>query len=149
MKKIALFVMVIALAVAGMSFAQGKTDFSGKWALDAAKSDQGGGGRGMGTGPMTIKQTDAEVAVTRETPNGEMTSTYKLDGAEHEIAMGQMTAKATAKMDGGKLVIKTVRETPNGTMETTATYSLSADGKEMTQVTVSARGERKAVYTKQ
>jgi hypothetical protein len=34
-------------------------------------------------------------------------------------------------------------------METTATYSLSADGKELTVVTASARGERKAVYTKQ
>ena len=78
-----------------------------------------------------------------------MTTAYKLDGTEHEITMGQGTAKATAKVDGAKVVIKSVRETPNGTMETTSTYSLSADGKELTVVSASARGERKMVYTKQ
>jgi hypothetical protein len=151
MKRLALFAMVMALAVAGLAYAQAKADFSGSWALDAAKSDQagGGGGRGMGAGPMTIKQTATDFSITRQGPNGEMTTAYKLDGTEHEITMGQGTAKATAKVDGAKVVIKTVRETPNGTMESTATYSLSADGKEMTVVNASARGERKMVYTKQ
>jgi hypothetical protein len=65
------------------------------------------------------------------------------------VTMGQRQGKATAKIDAGKLVIKTAFETPNGTMEQTATYSLSADGKELTVVNVSARGERKMVYTKQ
>jgi hypothetical protein len=150
MKRLVLFAMVMALAVAGMAYAQAKPDFSGTWALDTAKSDQmagpggGGGGRGMG-GPMTIKQTATELSITR----GENTQTYKLDGTENTITMGQATAKATAKVDGGKVVIKTVRETPNGTMESTATYSLSADGKELTVVNASARGERKMVYNKQ
>lgn len=147
MKRLALFVTVIALAMAGVAFAQAKPDFSGTWTLDTAKSDQmggGGGGRGMG-GPMTIKQTATELAVTR----GENTTTYKLDGTESTISMGQMQGKATAKFDGSKLVIKTTMETPNGTRETTATYSLSADGKEMTVVSATARGERKMVYTKQ
>ena len=36
-----------------------------------------------------------------------MTTVYKLDGSESEITMGQMTAKATAKWDGSKLVITT------------------------------------------
>jgi len=149
MRKVALFVAVLALAVSAVAFAQAKPDFSGTWALDATKSDQmggGGGGRGPGgAGPMTIKHTATELAVTR----GENTTTYKLDGTEQTLTMGQGTAKATAKMDAGKIVIKTVRETPNGAMETTATYSLSADGKEMTVVSASQRGERKMVYTKQ
>jgi hypothetical protein len=34
-------------------------------------------------------------------------------------------------------------------METTATWSLSADGKELTILRVTARGERSTVYTKQ
>jgi len=148
MKKVALFVAVLALAVSAVAFAQAKPDFSGPWALDATKSDQmgGGGGRGPGgAGPMTIKHTATELAVTR----GENTTTYKLDGTEHEVAMGQRTGKATAKVDAGKVVIKTVFETPNGSMEQTATYSLSADGKELTVVSASQRGERKMVYTKQ
>lgn len=149
MKRLVLFVAVIALAVAGVAFAQAKPDFSGTWTLDTAKSDQmggpgGGGGRGMG-GPMTIKQTATELSVTR----GENTTTYKLDGSENTVSMGQMQGKATAKLDGSKLVIKTTMETPNGTRETTATYSLSADGKELTVVSATARGERKMVYTKQ
>jgi hypothetical protein len=147
MRKVALFVAVLALAVSAVAFAQAKPDFSGTWALDATKSDQGGGGgRGPGgAGPMTVKHTATELAVTR----GENTTTYKLDGTEQTLTMGQATVKATAKMDAGKIVIKTVRETPNGPMETTATYSLSADGKEMTVVNASQRGERKMVYTKQ
>jgi hypothetical protein len=40
-------------------------------------------------------------------------------------------------------------EGPNGATETTATWSLSADGRELTIVSASARGERTMVYTKQ
>ena len=148
MRKVALFAVVFALAVTTVAFAQAKPDFSGTWALDATKSDQmgGGGGRGPGAaGPMTIKHTATEFAVTR----GQNTTTYKLDGIEQTVAMGQRTGKATAKVDAGKVVIKTVFEGPNGTMESTSTYSLSPDGKEMTVVNSSQRGERKMVYTKQ
>lgn len=151
MKRLTLFVAVIALTVAGLAYAQAKPDFSGTWTLDASKSDQmggpgGGGGRGPGMGgPMTIKQTEAELQITR----GPMTQTYKLDGSESVNAMGQMQAKSVAKVDGDKLVVKTTRETPGGPMETTATYSLGADGKELTVVTSTPRGERKMVYTRQ
>jgi hypothetical protein len=148
MKKVALFAIVLALAVAGLTFAQAKPDFSGTWApkVDAnAAPPAGGGGRGGGMGPMTIKQTAAEMTITR----GQNNLTYKLDGTEsvNQGRGGEM--KSTAKFDGAKLVIKTSMESPNGAMETTATYSLSADGKELTVVTASARGERTAVYTKQ
>ena len=150
MRKVTLFAVVVAMAVAAVAFAQAKPDFSGTWALDASKSTRpggGGGGRGPGgAGPMTIKHTATEFAVTR----GENTTTYKLDGTPTEITGGRGgAAKATAKVDGDKVVIKTVRETPNGPMETTATYSLSADGKELTVVNASQRGEFKMVYTKQ
>src|SRR5665647_936168 len=90
MKKIALFVMVMALAVAGLSFAQAKPDFSGKWLLDTAKSDpmggRGGGGAVPATpatpAPMTVKQTATDL--TQEVVRGEntMTTVFKLDGTE-------------------------------------------------------------------
>ena len=66
----------------------------------------GGGGRGM-AGPMTVKQTADSLTVERQGRNGAMSMVYKLDGSESEITMGQMTAKATAKWDGSKLVITT------------------------------------------
>ncbi|HEX7484775.1 MAG TPA: hypothetical protein VF332_01380 [Vicinamibacterales bacterium] len=154
MKKIALLVMVMALAVAGLSFAQANPNFSGSW---APKVDQaapappaGGGGRGGGmAGPMTVKQTPTEL--TQEVVRGEntMTTVYKLDGTETVNKTQRGESKSTAKFDGAKLVIKTVSEGPNGAMETTATWSLSADGKELSIVRTTQRGESKQVYTKQ
>jgi hypothetical protein len=118
--------LVVALAVAG--YAQ-KPDFSGTWtpepAADAAAAPAGGGGggRGMG-GPMTVTQSATELKIERQGRNGAQTTTYKLDGSESDVQMGQMTAKASAKWDGSKLVITT--KTDQG--ESTQTWSL-ADGK--------------------
>ena len=92
------------LAVATMAFAQ-KPDFSGTWTPDAAAAPAGtagaapagapaggggqmGGGRGM-AGPMTVKQTADTLTIEREGRNGTMTTSYKLDGSETEVAMGQ------------------------------------------------------------
>ena len=117
--------LVVALAVAG--YAQ-KTDFSGTWtpepAADAAAAAGGGGGGRGGGGPMTVKQTATELTVERTTGRGPVTTVYKLDGSETEVAMGQMTAKVSAKWDGAKLVI--TQKTEQG--ESTQTWSL-ADGK--------------------
>jgi len=153
MKKIALLVLVMALAVAGSSFAQAKADFSGKWApkVDAnAAPPAGGGGRGgMGGGPMTVKQTATELTTERTMGENTMSTSYKLDGTETVNKTQRGESKSTAKFDGAKLVIKTTAEGPNGPTETTQTWSLSADGKELTIVQASARGDRTTVYTKQ
>jgi len=137
-------VLVVALAVAG--YAQ-KPDFSGTWTPDqdaaaAATSGGGGGGGGRGGGPMTIKQTADTLSIESQGRNGAMTRTYKLDGSETEITMGQMTAKASAKWDGSKLVITT--KTDNG--EQTTTYSL-VDGKLNVDGT-GGRGPSHRVYKK-
>lgn len=139
-------VLVVALAVAG--YAQ-KPDFSGTWTpdVDAAAAPAtppaggGGGGRGMG-GPMTVKQTATELVVERTTGRGPQSTTYKLDGSETDVAMGQMTAKVTAKFDGNKLVI--TQKTEQG--ESTQTWSL-ADGK-LTIERTGGRGPSKTVYKK-
>jgi hypothetical protein len=154
MKKIALLVVVLAVAIAGLAVAQGKPDFSGKWAPKVdpnAAPPAGGGGRGggMGGGPMTITQTAAELKMERTMGENTMVTIYKLDGTESVNKTQRGESKSTAKFDGGKLLIKTVAEGPNGPTETTATWSLSADGKELTMVTTTARGERTMTYTKQ
>lgn len=137
-------VLVVALAVAG--YAQ-KPDFSGTWTPDvdpaaAAPAGGGGGGRGGG-GPMTVKQTATELSVERQGRGGTpTTTTYKLDGSETEVTMGQMTAKVSAKIDGNKLVI--TQKTENG--ESTQTWSL-ADGK-LTIERTGGRGPSKTVYKK-
>jgi hypothetical protein len=137
-------VIVVALAVAG--FAQ-KPDFSGTWTPEpnpaaAAGGGGGGGGRGMGGGPMTVKQTATELSVERQGRNGPQTTTYKLDGSESEVQMGQMTAKVSAKFDGNKLVITT--KTDQG--EQTQTWSL--DGGKLTIARTGGRGPSSTTYTK-
>jgi hypothetical protein len=114
--------LVVALAAAG--YAQ-NPDFSGTWTPDPAPDAAagGGGGRGMG-GPMTVTQTATELKIERQGPNGAVTQVYKLDGTETDLQMGQMTAKVSAKWDGGKLVI--TQKSERG--ESTQTWSL-ADGK--------------------
>ena len=135
------------LAVATLAFAQAKTDFSGSWAPEVdpaapAPTGGGGGGRGMGGGPMTVKQTATELTIEREGPNGAISQVYKLDGSESKISMGQMEATATAKFDGGKLVITTKSERG----EQTQTWSLA--GGVLTIEGTGGRGPTKRVYKK-
>jgi hypothetical protein len=132
---------VLAVALAVVGYAQ-KPDFSGTWTPDEAAAAPGGapaggggggGGRGM-AGPITVKQTADSLTVERQGRNGAMSTGYKLDGSESEITMGQMTAKATAKWDGSKLVITT--KTDMG--ENTQTWSL--DGSTLTIDRTGGRG---------
>jgi hypothetical protein len=133
-------VFVVALAITG--YAQ-KPDFSGTWTPDVAADAGGGmgGGRGM-AGPMTVKQTADSITIEREGRQGTMSQTYKLDGSETDITMGQMTAKASAKWDGNNLVIST--KTERG--EQTQTWSM-ADGK-LTVERTGGRGTSKMTYKK-
>ena len=146
------------LAVATMAFAQ-KPDFSGTWTPDPAANAApaptagggapgggggamgGGGGRGM-AGPMTVKQTADSITVETEGRNSPQSSTYKLDGSEQEVQMGQMTAKVSAKMSGNNLVITT--KTDQG--EQTQTWSLA--GSTLTVERTGGRGPSKTVYKK-
>jgi hypothetical protein len=140
--------MVAALAVALVmsTYAQKKPDFSGSWKLDPEASGMtGGGAPGGGRGgmaAMTVKQTDDALTVESEGRQGPVTRTYKLDGSETEVTMGQMTAKVSAKWNGDKLVITT--KTDNG--EQTATWSV--DGSTLTIESTGGRGPSKRVYKK-
>ena len=157
MKHLSLLTLALVVVCAVGLSAQG-TNFSGSWALDEAKSQMPqmgnrGGGRGAG-GPMTIKQTATELTIERAGMGGQtMTTVYKLDGSETVTTTGRGEQKSTCKWDGGKLVVKTVADFQGNTMETTAVYSLSADGKVLTVETtrMTPNGEMKStmVYNKQ
>jgi hypothetical protein len=131
------------LAVATVAYAQ-KPDFSGTWTPDqaAAAGGGGGGGRGFMAGPMTVKQAGDTLTIDREGPNGKITQSYKLDGTETDIQMGQMSAKASAKWDGNKLVITTKSERG----ENSQTWSL--DNGVLTIERSSQRGTSKTTYKK-
>ena len=135
------------LAVATVAWAQ-KPDFSGNWTPEApaAGAPPAGGGAGQrgggGGGPMTVKQTADTLTVERQGRQGAMTTAYKLDGSETDITMGQMTAKASAKWDGNKLVITTKSERG----EQTQTWSL--EGGLLTIERTGGQGTSKTVYKK-
>jgi len=129
------------LVLATAASAQDRPDFSGKWTPDAEKSAAanpgmpggGGGGRGMGRGmgmmmgPMTLT-LDANTLITeRETPNGSMKITYKLDGSEQQVQMGQGTATAKARWEGNTIVIETTRAFNGNSFTTKSVYAIEGD----------------------
>jgi hypothetical protein len=122
---------LVALPATG--WAQAKTNFSGSWTFDQAKSDPpamqgrrggGGGGRGGGGGvptSLTISQTPAEITIERAMgPAGTTSAVYKLDGSESTNALGDVfLSRSKVSWDGPNLVITTVKsqgQGPNGMM---------------------------------
>jgi hypothetical protein len=167
---------LLALPSAGLT--QAKTDFSGTWTFEQAKSDpppargrggRGGGGRGGGgTVPasLTITQTPSQITIDRAMPASPMapatttSAVYKLDGSESTNALGDVfLSRSKVSWDGPKLVITTAKDLglgPNGQMSEDLKEIFSLDGGVLS-VTTTARNTpspagseqtRKLVYTK-
>jgi hypothetical protein len=136
-------VAAAVLSVATLAFAQAKPDFSGTWTPDVpADAAAGvGGGRGMG-GPLTVKHTADTLTVERTTGRGPVSTTYKLDGSEQKVTMGQNEAVVTAKWDGNKLVIN------QKVGENTSTQTWSLDGGVLTIDRTGGRGPSTTKYKK-
>jgi hypothetical protein len=162
---------LVALPAAG--WAQAKTNFSGSWTYDQAKSDPppaqgrrggGAGGRGGAGGvatSLTITQTPSEISIERSMgPAGTTSAVYKIDGSESTNALGDVfLSRSKVSWDGPKLVITTVKDMgqgPNGMMSEDLKEVYSLDGGMLTVIatthnTPSTPGgdrTRKLVYTK-
>ncbi|MFN2481894.1 MAG: hypothetical protein ABR554_10550 [Pyrinomonadaceae bacterium] len=158
------FVLFAAVAAAAA-----KPNYAGTWVLDASKSEGIGGPQGAPAAEetMTVTQDGDKITVVRKIKGqqGErvINDAYTADGKEGEFTMrmrgnetkGKRTSKWSA--DGSVLEVrdKASIDTPNGamTMESTAKWTLSADGKALTieGTRTTQRGEMKSkrVYTKQ
>jgi hypothetical protein len=160
---------LVALPTAGR--AQAKTDFSGTWALDQAKSDpapaQGRGGRGGGRGggggiatTLTIHQTPAQLTIERATGELPTSAVYKLDGSESTNTLGDIfLSRSKVSWDGPKLVVTTAKsmgQGPNGMMSDDSKEVYSLEGGVLTIVTTTRstpsasnrEQTRKLVYNK-
>ena len=159
--------VVTALLLHTAVMAQGsKTNFSGNWSYNAAKSntgqaqgqDQRAGGQnrgGFGGGDFVVKQDGNILTVERTmtTSDGStrtMSSKYTLDGKEsvNTSRMGESKSFATWSGDGKKLTIETMRTmTRDGesrTMKTTEVWSLTDSKTLQIETTMpSPNGERK------
>jgi hypothetical protein len=115
--------------------AQAKSDFTGEWKLDVAKSD---------FGPMpapqsmvqkiTHQEPNLKVVSTQVSERGEFTSerNYTTDGKECVNKMRNSEVKSTLKWDGDTLVIDSKLEFQGNPISTSERWSLSGDGKVLT-----------------
>ena len=148
--------LVLALLIPRLAAGQAKPDFSGTWALDAAKSDMGMGraATAMGTVILVIRQTKTRVFIERRAGDRPETAVYKLDGSEsvNQLPNGG-EVKSTTTWAGATLVTKSVMATGGVTVETHDVRSLSANGKVMTLdgTRHTGRGEvkQKLVYNRE
>jgi len=153
MRRVAAVLSTAAMvAFAAGVFAQGKPDFTGKWSPDAEKTAAanpnamagggGGGGNrggGGGGGAFEVKQDATTLTRTSQGQNGPMETKYTLDGATHDMPMGQGTAKVTAKVDGSTIVIEQTVDR-NGTPTTTKSVWSMEGGELVITTTRPGRG---------
>jgi hypothetical protein len=142
MIRITIATVGLALALPALAGAQNRTDFSGTWNVDTAKSDPApqGGGRGMGGGPTTklvITQSATELIAITTNARGETRTVYKLDGSDMNETTPIGTSKSKVSWDGGKLVVNRVQNitTPQGSGEITSKEVYTLEGKVLTLVT--------------
>jgi hypothetical protein len=124
--------ILLAVCLAAWAQDKDKPNFTGKWALDAAKSDFG-----VLQGPesqvhvMDHQEPNLAVKTTTKTAQGETNLERKLttDGKQNANSTAQGEIKSTSKWDGRKLVTEMKITTPNGEIEIRDVYELSEDGK--------------------
>jgi len=141
----------------GLVQAQAKTDFSGTWKVNAAKSD---------FGPMPAPDTMTEKITHQDPslkanvastggPQGDMTYdiNYTTDGKECVNHVGDNEFKSTLNWDGDVLVAETKGSFSGTDFTSKDRWTLSADGKTLTiaRHVTSAMGDAdiKLVFDKQ
>ena len=120
--------------------AQGaKSNFSGTWTLNEAKStipQGGGGGQRMGGREFTVTQEANLLTQTRTSQDGTTrASKYALDGTESVNTMGEFENKSTAKWSAdGKSLTITTKSNYNGNERTSTTVWSLTDAKTLSVI---------------
>jgi hypothetical protein len=151
----------LMLVVATPGWSQGgRPDFTGKWSLDAAKSDFGQ----MPPPELLVhqiehKEPNIKITTTQKSQAGETTNTRILttDGkpSTNKIAMmgGEQEVKSSAKWDGEKLLMTAAFDAQGTAVELNDTWTLSDEGKVLTIVRLAKTPQGdftvKTVYNKQ
>jgi hypothetical protein len=135
----------IALAMPAGLVAQDKPNFSGTWVLQTDKSDYG-----MMPAPMSrtdiIDHQEPKITIKRTaaTAEGEnkLDLVYAVDGKPWKNQAGPQEVSSTLHWEGQELVVVSEVDTPQGLATLTDRWSLSADGKTLTQArTISIQGQ--------
>jgi hypothetical protein len=127
---------LLAASLLASAYAQQKPNFTGTWKLNVAKSDFG-----MVPGPdsrldvITHNEPTLTDKVAADTAQGKQdyTAVYTTDGKEAVNKRGPVEAKSILHWDGGKLVMDTKLNVNDQDITIKAVWTLSADGKTLTQ----------------
>jgi hypothetical protein len=115
-KRVALSLVVLALALSAAVRAQGKPDFSGTWRFATSEPSgyKGSNGWGVPSSTMVIRQSENELAIVSDQYGTPMRVVYKLDGGDTiwdapESSQTGTTIKwrTKARWDGNKLILFT------------------------------------------
>ena len=130
--------------------AQKVPDLSGTWVMALDKSD-------FGPLPAPQSRTDviehkgSSITVKRTVvgPNGETTATivYGIDGKPYTNHIGEIDATSVLRWDGPVLVVESTLNTPQGEVKAVDRFTLSADGKTLTQARSLSLGDQQATQT--
>ena len=142
MKRHILSIPVVLLLLAASAVAQeARPDFSGKWVLDAAKSD-------FGPSPppefvihvIEHKEPNIKIVTSQKSIQGETTNERNLttDGKDNTNKMrlmgGEQEVKSSSHWDGGKLATTMKLDVQGSAVELNDTWELSGGGKVLTIV---------------
>src|SRR5450759_3247436 len=127
---------IAAMLTCGVAVAADRPNFSGSWKLNNAKSDFGPMPQGPEKFERKVDHKDPEMKVTTTQSmqgNERTTDTaYTIDGKEHDVQMGPVSAKITANWREAVLEVVAKREIQGNAITSTEKWSLSADGKVLT-----------------
>ncbi len=113
--------------------ADSRSDFSGKWDMDAARSESPQYTESRPSLTLVIQQTDAELTVETRRDGQTETIVFKMDGSETEKpAPDNGPYKWRAHWEGPKLITEVHRNINRATVSVTEALSLTKGGKEMT-----------------
>jgi hypothetical protein len=135
MKKLMSTLFVIA-AAAGMAMAADKPDFSGSWKMDADKSTFGPMPPPTSmTCKISHKDPDLSIEQSQSGAQGDQTMSFKYstDGKETTNSLMGNDVKSKAAWEGKVLVVKSSLDAGGTEVKLTSKYSLSDDGKTLTQ----------------
>ena len=159
-RKLSALVMLASLVgfCGAQTAGQAKPNFSGTWKLNMEKSTLGQFAPTSETDTITQTADEFKIEVVSESQRGkrDTTTTAKLDGTDTANAapanspMQILSTKAT--WQGSSLVITQVTSYQDNKGTSTATYTLSDDGKTLTKATHADFGgnafDSKSVYDK-
>jgi hypothetical protein len=153
---LALLSLAFCATTVSSALAQNPPNLTGTWVLLPDSSD-------FGPMPAATARTDViehkgssiVIKRTQSGPTGEVkaTLTYGVDGKPYQNTIGGNDVTSTLKWDGAVLVIESTVKTPQGEASVTDRWSLSPDGKRLTQSrSLSMQGQnatQKFLLTKQ